>query len=122
MIDSTLVVSGDSLHFDRPRDRMEAFGAVRVVDNVPIGPAAVGSALSNVGYGVTRLMEQAFSTPAMTEKAIASRLNILMLEAGAELGAVRAPERDAVRRRVRHAQRAVAQYGLVVVQRDRELE
>ena len=30
-------------------------GAVRVVDNVPVGPAAVGSALSNVGYGVTRL-------------------------------------------------------------------
>jgi conjugal transfer mating pair stabilization protein TraG len=52
-------------------------GAVRVVDNVPIGPAAVGSALSNVGYGVTRLMEQAFATPAMTEHGFADALQTL---------------------------------------------
>jgi hypothetical protein len=38
-------------------------GAVRVVDNVPLGPAAVGSLMSNVGYGVSRLFGQAFSTP-----------------------------------------------------------
>ncbi|MFW5723972.1 MAG: conjugal transfer protein TraG N-terminal domain-containing protein, partial [Halochromatium sp.] len=52
-------------------------GAVRVVDNVPVGPAAVGSALSNVGYGVTRLMEQAFATPAMTEHGFADALQTL---------------------------------------------
>jgi conjugal transfer mating pair stabilization protein TraG len=52
-------------------------GAVRVVDQVPIGPAAIGSLLSNVGYGVTRLFEQAFSTPAMTTYGFASPLHLL---------------------------------------------
>ena len=53
-------------------------GAVRVVDNVPLGPAAVGSLLSNVGYGVARLFEQAFSTPAMTDTGFADPLQTLM--------------------------------------------
>jgi len=52
-------------------------GAVRVVDNVPVGPAAVGAAMSNVGYGVTRLMEQAFSTPSMTGHGFADALQTL---------------------------------------------
>ncbi|WP_295396663.1 conjugal transfer protein TraG N-terminal domain-containing protein, partial [uncultured Thiodictyon sp.] len=41
-------------------------GAVRVVDNVPLGPAAIGGLMSGIGYGATRLFEQAFSTPTMT--------------------------------------------------------
>ena len=53
-------------------------GAVRVVDNVPLGPAAIGSVMSNVGYGVTRLFEQAFSTPAMTDQGFADPLQTLM--------------------------------------------
>jgi conjugal transfer mating pair stabilization protein TraG len=53
-------------------------GAVRVVDNVPLGPAAIGSLMSNVGYGVTRLFEQAFSTPAMTDSGFADALQALM--------------------------------------------
>ncbi|MGA7981247.1 MAG: conjugal transfer protein TraG N-terminal domain-containing protein, partial [Chromatiaceae bacterium] len=53
-------------------------GAVRVVDNVPIGPATVGSIMSNVGYGITRLFEQAFSTPAMTDYGFADALQTLM--------------------------------------------
>lgn len=42
-------------------------GSVRVVANVPFGPAAIGSLLSRLGYGVTNLMEQAFAVPAMTD-------------------------------------------------------
>ncbi len=53
-------------------------GAVRVVDNVPLGPAAVGSLMSNVGYGVSRLFEQAFATPAMTDTGFADPLQTLM--------------------------------------------
>jgi conjugal transfer mating pair stabilization protein TraG len=53
-------------------------GAVRVVDNVPLGPAAIGSVMSNVGYGVTRLFEQAFSTPAMTDYGFAEPLQTLL--------------------------------------------
>lgn len=52
-------------------------GAVRVVDNVPLGPAVFGSAMSQVGYGVTRLFEQAFSTPAMTDYGFAAPLQLL---------------------------------------------
>jgi conjugal transfer mating pair stabilization protein TraG len=53
-------------------------GAVVVVDNVPLGPAAVGSLLSTVGYQVTRLFETAFSTPAMTEYGFADTLGTLL--------------------------------------------
>ncbi|MFE8033051.1 conjugal transfer protein TraG N-terminal domain-containing protein [Thiohalocapsa marina] len=71
-------------------------GSVRVVDNVPIGPAAVGSAMSNVGYGVTRLMEQAFATPAMTGQGFADALQTLTAVrkatlSRASLGAANAP-------------------------------
>ncbi|MFE8033011.1 conjugal transfer protein TraG N-terminal domain-containing protein [Thiohalocapsa marina] len=71
-------------------------GSVRVVDNVPIGPAAVGSAMSNVGYGVTRLMEQAFATPAMTGSGFADALQTLTAVrkatlSRASLGAANAP-------------------------------
>lgn len=72
-------------------------GSVRVVDNVPIGPAAVGAAMSNVGYGVTRLMEQAFSTPAMTGQGFADALQTLagvrkVTLSRAALGAANVPE------------------------------
>ena len=71
-------------------------GAVHRVDNVPLGVAAVGSALSQVGYGVTRLFEQAFSTPAMTDYGFAAPLQILQsVRAGtlsrARLGAANSP-------------------------------
>ena len=33
-------------------------GSVVVVDNVPLGPAVVGSVMSNMGYRTTRLFEQ----------------------------------------------------------------
>lgn len=36
-------------------------GEVRVVDNVPLGPAAVGALFSQLGYGLTSLYEQAFA-------------------------------------------------------------
>ena len=52
-------------------------GEVRVVDHVPLGPAAIGSAMSQIGFGVARLFEQAFSTPAMTEYGFAAPLHIL---------------------------------------------
>ena len=52
-------------------------GATRHVENVPLGVAFVGSAMSKVGYGVTVLFEQAFSTPAMTEYGFAAPLQIL---------------------------------------------
>lgn len=42
-------------------------GEFRAVDNVPWGLAAPASIISTVGYSVTENMEQAFSTPAMTE-------------------------------------------------------
>lgn len=39
----------------------------RVVDNVPIGVGVAGMAISGIGYGVTKLMEQAFGTVDRTE-------------------------------------------------------
>ncbi|WP_296899315.1 conjugal transfer protein TraG N-terminal domain-containing protein, partial [Thiohalocapsa sp.] len=42
-------------------------GDTWVVDNVPIGVAAVGSGVSQLGYGVTRLFETAFATPSITD-------------------------------------------------------
>ena len=53
-------------------------GDVAVVDNVPMGPAAVGSIVSTLGYSVTELFEQAFSTPTMTSYGFADPLNTLM--------------------------------------------
>jgi hypothetical protein len=52
-------------------------GTVRVVGNVPLGLAAVGSLVSKVGFGLTRLMETAFSTPAMTVQGYGTSLEVL---------------------------------------------
>lgn len=52
-------------------------GQVRVVDNVPLGPAAAGSILSNLGYRLTRLFEQGFSTPSMTQYGFADALQVI---------------------------------------------
>ncbi|WP_434141363.1 conjugal transfer protein TraG N-terminal domain-containing protein (plasmid) [Pseudomonas luteola] len=54
-------------------------GAVRPVDNVPVGVAAVGSMLSSVGYGLTRLFEQGYApvVPGITETQFADALKIL---------------------------------------------
>lgn len=38
----------------------------RVVDNVPLGPAFVGSTISTVAHGIAQTMEQATSLPGMT--------------------------------------------------------
>lgn len=42
-------------------------GAYKAVDNVPVGLAASASIISTVGHLLSENMEQAFSTPAMTE-------------------------------------------------------
>ena len=52
-------------------------GQVRVVDNVPLGPAAAGSIISNLGYRLTRLFEQVFSTPGMTQYGFADSLQVI---------------------------------------------
>lgn len=52
-------------------------GQVRVVDNVPIGPTFVGSVISTVAYEITRVSEQAFSTPRMTDYGLFSSLNTI---------------------------------------------
>ncbi|MGM8936777.1 conjugal transfer protein TraG N-terminal domain-containing protein [Pseudomonas neustonica] len=46
----------------------------RVVDNIPIGVAFVGSTLSTVSYGIAQTTEQAMSTPGMTEYGLFSSL------------------------------------------------
>lgn len=53
-------------------------GEVAVVDNVPLGPVAVGSIVSNLGYDITNTFEQAFSTPGMTSYGFADPLETLM--------------------------------------------
>ncbi|RJX72664.1 conjugal transfer protein TraG N-terminal domain-containing protein [Pseudomonas sp. LS-2] len=53
-------------------------GSVTVVDNVPLGPLVVGSVVSNVGYNMTHLFEQAFSTPSMTSYGFADPIETLM--------------------------------------------
>lgn len=53
-------------------------GDVAVVDNVPLGPLAVGSMVSNIGYNITHLFEQSFSTPSMTNYGFADPLNTLV--------------------------------------------
>jgi conjugal transfer mating pair stabilization protein TraG len=50
---------------------------VVVVDNVPLGPAVVGSVMSNMGYRSTRLFEQGFGTPSMTGNGFADSLQTL---------------------------------------------
>lgn len=55
-------------------------GDVRVVSNVPIGPAAVGSLISEVGYGITKLFEMAYSpiAPGITEHKFLDSLDLLV--------------------------------------------
>lgn len=50
---------------------------VRVVDNVPLGPVAVGSILSTISYEITRMGEQAVSTPEMTQYGLFSSLTTM---------------------------------------------
>lgn len=52
-------------------------GQVRVVDNVPYGVAAAGSMVSQLGYGVTSVFEQAFGEAQMTEHGFAFALETL---------------------------------------------
>lgn len=52
-------------------------GTVRAVGNVPLGVAVVGSLVSNIGYGLTRVMETAFSAPAMTTQGYGTALETL---------------------------------------------
>ena len=54
-------------------------GQVRIVDDVPIGPAAAGGIISLVGYKLTELFEQAYApiVPAMTENEFSESLRIL---------------------------------------------
>lgn len=52
-------------------------GQVRVVDNVPIGPTFVGSVISTIAYEITRVSEQAFSTPTMTDYGLFSSLETI---------------------------------------------
>lgn len=53
-------------------------GAVRVVDHVPLGPAAGGGIISAIGVRVTELFEQAFSTPSMVQEGYAAPLDTLV--------------------------------------------
>jgi len=52
-------------------------GTVVAVDHVPLGPAVVGSVMSNMGYRTTRLFEQAFAMPSMTGHGFADSLQTL---------------------------------------------
>jgi conjugal transfer mating pair stabilization protein TraG len=52
-------------------------GQVRVVDNVSLGPAFVGSVLSTISYDISQVSEQAFSTPGMTQYGLFSSLTTL---------------------------------------------
>ncbi|KZL24226.1 conjugal transfer protein TraG N-terminal domain-containing protein [Pseudovibrio sp. Ad37] len=54
-------------------------GEVRPVDNVPIGVGIAGGIISNIGYGLTELMEQAYSPiyPAMSENGYMEALQVL---------------------------------------------
>ncbi|MDD1649237.1 MAG: conjugal transfer protein TraG N-terminal domain-containing protein [Methylococcaceae bacterium] len=71
-------------------------GQVRVVDQVPLGPAVAGSILSNLGYRLTVLFEQGFSTPSMTRYGFADALQVVTavrknLLSRIELGKANAP-------------------------------
>ena len=71
-------------------------GSVVAVDNVPLGPAVVGSVMSNMGYRTTRLFEQAFAMPSMTGHGFADSLQTLTavrknLLSRVDLGAANTP-------------------------------
>ncbi len=72
-------------------------GSVVAVDHVPLGPAVVGSVMSNMGYRTTRLFEQAFALPSMTGHGFADSLQTLTavrknLLSRVGLGAANAPK------------------------------
>jgi len=72
-------------------------GSVVAVDHVPLGPAVVGSVMSNMGYRTTRLFEQAFAMPSMTGHGFADSLQTLTavrknLLSRVSLGAANAPK------------------------------
>lgn len=50
---------------------------VKVVDNIPVGPAFVGSLISTVAHRISRTMEQATSLPGMTEYGLFSSLTTM---------------------------------------------
>lgn len=53
-------------------------GRVQNVDNVPLGVGVSGMAISNIGYGLTRMMEQGYGTvDRTTEHAFAEPLRLL---------------------------------------------
>lgn len=54
-------------------------GTVRVVANVPFGPAAIASMMSRIGHTVTDLMEQGFAVPAMNDYGYASPIRTAAL-------------------------------------------
>jgi conjugal transfer mating pair stabilization protein TraG len=54
-------------------------GTVRVVANVPFGPAAIASLMSRIGHTVTDLMEQGFAVPAMNDYGYASPIRTAAL-------------------------------------------
>ena len=54
-------------------------GTVRVVANVPFGPAAIASMMSRIGHTVTELMEQGFAVPAMNDYGYASPIRTAAL-------------------------------------------
>lgn len=52
-------------------------GEVRVVANVPLGPAVSGAIISELGYGLTTLFETAFTVPTLTRQGYAGTLETL---------------------------------------------
>lgn len=63
-------------------------GTVRVVANVPFGPAAIGSLMSQIGHSVTELMEVGFAVPAMTDYGYASPIRTAALMRKASIDGV----------------------------------
>lgn len=54
-------------------------GAVMNVDNVPLGVVATGAIISNLGYGLTQLMETAYTYPTdVTHRGFADSLKIVL--------------------------------------------
>lgn len=54
-------------------------GAIRVVDNVPIGVGGVGGVISTLGFGITELFETGFGviSPGLTESSFADPLKLI---------------------------------------------
>ena len=71
-------------------------GEMRLVDQVPLGPAVSGAILSTLGYRLTVLFEQGFSTPRMTQQGFAATLEIITavrrnLKSRMDLGGANSP-------------------------------